>query len=179
MAGIINWKIFLERREQEFSSTQINLSKDISDKIISWGQDNISDEELYNKEGFGREDTIHVTVLFGLHIVTPILVRKIIKDFPAIRTTLGRISIFESEEYDVVKIDIHGNDLHLLNKKLSDLPHTKTHPRYYPHVTIAYVKKGCGKKFVGDKEFEYTKIILNDFVFSSKDRKYTHIKLKD
>jgi 2'-5' RNA ligase len=174
----MNWQLFLEKREREFSSTQLLLPKDISEKIIQWGKEEIEDEEIYSKEGFGREDEIHTTVLFGLHDDTPTRVKQIVEGSGAIKITLGKVSLFKNDEYDVVKLDVESPTLKLLNKRLSRLPYTNTHKEYNPHVTIAYVLPGHGLKFEGRDDFEGTELTLTDFEFSSKSREKTKIKLK-
>ena len=78
-------------------------------------------------------------------------------------------NIFTNDDYDVVKIDVSGSELHQLNKKLQVLPHTNNYPKYQPHVTIAYVKKGQGKKYVGIAEFKDKEIHGDHIVFSSKN----------
>jgi hypothetical protein len=48
----------------------------------------------------------------------------------------------------VLKLDVDCDVLHKVNKELSKLPHTTEYPNYKPHVTIAYLKPGLGKKYL-------------------------------
>lgn len=171
------WKQFLEEKAaHEFSSTQVNLPEPLAGQIRRWGHQFIADEDVDTEEG--REDEIHVTVLFGLHTNEPDEVKKALKGVGPIELTLGKTSIFECEDYDVVKLDVESDDLHRLNKKLSDCcEHTQTHPTYKPHCTISYVKKGCGKKYVGNDKFAGTKIEIDEVLFSNKERIKKAIKL--
>jgi len=177
---MITWQEFLEKKNTnyDFSSTQVNLPSNLSDKILSWGKNNIPDDVLYDRKGFGREDEIHATVLFGLHDMQPNAVEKILQDAKPIKLELGKISLFSSDEYDVVKINVKSPDLHRLNTKLkSSLEYTSTHPGYKPHVTIAYVKKGEGKKYDGNKTFDGDDATIDEVIFSSKNGTKTKIRL--
>lgn len=168
----------LERTEHEFSSTQVNLPLSIASKMIRWGRELIPDKALYVKDGdFGREEEVHVTVLFGLHANKADQVKEILEGEPPIHLTIGKTSIFESQEYDVVKFSVESEDLKRLNQKLRACEHTNTHPSYIPHCTIAYVKKGLGKKYVGKDKFDGTEIVLHEVLFSNKSRIKTHIPL--
>jgi 2'-5' RNA ligase len=66
----------------------------------------------------------------------------------AIKITTKNITHFETPDYDVVKFDVKSKDLVKLNKLLTDsFEFTTDYPDYHPHMTIAYVKKGTGKKY--------------------------------
>jgi 2'-5' RNA ligase len=62
-----------------------------------------------------------------------------------------------------------------INEKLSILPHTTDFPDYNPHITIAYVKKGKGKKYVVDN---YNATLSSKKVMYSADEK-TMFKLEE
>jgi len=50
---------------------------------------------------------------------------------------------------------------------MAEYPHTTDYPDYHPHMTIAYVKKGMGKKYAEDlKDFSITP---DKFVYSKID----------
>lgn len=171
------WQQFLlEKAEHEFSSTQVNLPGSIASKIRHWGHQFVSDSDVDPEEG--REDEVHVTVLFGLHDNEPDDVEAALEGEGPIKLTLGKTSIFECDKYDVVKLDVNSEDLHRLNAKLRDhCEHTQTHPQYKPHCTIAYVKKGVGKKYIGSDKFAGTKLEIDEVLFSNKSRVKTAIRL--
>jgi len=83
-----------------------------------------------------------------------------------IEATLGKMSVFENDKYDVLKVDVTGESLHDLNGKLSELPNEQTFPEYKPHLTIAYLKKGEGAKYAGDPRFEGQKLSFDTLTFS-------------
>lgn len=174
----------VEFARHSFSSTQFNISE--AGYSRSHGSPlpelkklaaSIPDDELADD---GREDNFHITALFGLHDDTPEDVRDLVSDFGPVHVTLGKTSIFPAKEdadYDVVKIDIEGDDIHRLNKLLKTLDHTSTHPKYHPHLTLAYVKAGEGNKYVGKNPLTGREISFDALQFSNKDRKKTVISL--
>jgi 2'-5' RNA ligase len=115
-------------------------------------QDIIDDDDLYepkDETGFGREKEPHVTILYGLH--DDIEDKDIADEVDKIKTPgikLGKVSSFENDKFDVLKFDVVSSDLHELNKEFKEFPHTSTFPKYEPHSTIAYVKKGKAKEYI-------------------------------
>jgi len=167
-----------------FSSVQINLPKDLSKKIIAWGKQHIPDEVVFRdpeNPSFGRENEIHITVLYGLHSKVSKDTRMIVKDVKPFTIELGKISIFDhSDLFDVVKIEVHSPALHKLNKKLCDnVSYTSKYKTYKPHVTIAYVKHGKGKDYVGKTPFKGETFEANHVVFSSREGSKERIKLNE
>lgn len=123
-------------------------------RLIKILQQLIPDEELYidkkQPEKLGKELESHVTLLYGLHKeVSDEDVERIIKDWAPINLKITGISIFENsdKDYDVVKLDVDPKTLSKYNKELKKFPFTNDYPDYHPHITLAYVKKGFGKKY--------------------------------
>ena len=181
------WQKFLDEKEnqqRDFSSTQINLPKAITNEIIAFSKEHIPDSFLYQKENnayddYGREINSHVTILYGLKDEDPDAAKKILEQQRPVVLKLGRISAFDTnDEYDVIKIDVNSPDLHKLHKLLKALPFHNDYPRYQPHVTIAYVKKGKGKRIIGNGTFDGEIIKTNKVVFSSLNGDKTEIELK-
>lgn len=161
-------------KPREFSSTQVNLPPDVADSVRQTAA-KIPDEDLVED---GREDEPHTTVKFGLHTNDAEDVRPLLANEPPVKVKFGKVSLFENDDADVVKIDVDSPDLHRLNKKIADaLPHTDTRPEYKPHVTLAYVKPGMGKKYLGLNDLEGQEITLNAITFSGKDRQKIEIPL--
>lgn len=103
---------------------------------------------------FGLEDEPHVTLLYGLHEEVSLdTVKSIVENHNFGPIVAFNASIFEPEKYDVLKFDIRypikgGAFLHKCNQDLVKLPHTTDFPNYHPHMTVAYIKKGLGQKYV-------------------------------
>lgn len=113
--------------------------------------DAINPKDVYEEEGdrtYGFENEPHTTLLFGLHQeVTPKQVQKTLNQFTFGPCTISNASLFENEKYDVLKFDVSGEGLHACNKALRDFPHTNSFPDYHPHLTIAYLQPGTGKRY--------------------------------
>lgn len=162
---------FREREARDYSCVMCPLPWKISEKIRQWGIDNIPDGDLI---GDGREASIHVTVKYGLHNHDPFELRPLLQNYGPIEITLGKISLFENGKEDVIKIEVTSPRLVQLNSLITKhFENTETHPDYIPHITIAYVKSGAGKKYEGNGAFEGTKVILDKAEFSGNDYRET------
>ena len=175
----------VEKAEQpvhDYSSTQVNLPKETTRAIKDFGF-KIPDKELYTEKGddsYGREDKPHITVRYGLETTDVKDIAPAFEGIDPIKVRFGKVSIFESDNYDVVKIDVESAGLHKANKKVGEtvsLP-GETFKDYAPHATIAYVKKGEGKKYIGDKSLEGQEAVIDSVFLSAKDGGMYEIKLK-
>lgn len=112
----------------------------------------IDPEDIYYEEGdgsFGLEDEPHTTLLFGLHEgVTSEDVSRVLDNFKFGACRVSDASLFQNPQYDVLKFDVSGTNLHNTNRELKKFPHTNSFPDYHPHLTIGYLKSGRGKKYV-------------------------------
>lgn len=123
---------------RSYSSTQIALDPAAHAAVLKLGK-MIPDRWL---AGDGRETDPHITVKYGIHGSNAAGVRRVLAKERPIKYKLGKISKFELDDMDVVKIDIVSPDLHRINGKIkAAVACTDTHPTYKPHATIAYVKK--------------------------------------
>lgn len=119
-------------------------------------QRKIDKDDIYvdpKDDSFGLErGPGHVTLLYGLHkTVKDSEIKDIINniDFSETNIELTKIGLFENELYDVLKFNVGSNKVLIeANKQLKKLPFTSDYPKYEPHVTIAYLKPGTGKKYV-------------------------------
>lgn len=160
----------------DFASTQANLSGPVADGVRAAGVA-IPKDQLAEK---GTEKEPHITALYGLHDEDPTAVHKLLANEPPITATLGKASIFHTDDADVLKVDVDSPDLHRINKSLASLPHTNTHGEYKPHVTIAYLQKGQGAQYEGKDVPGVTgqTVVLNSIAFSDRSGKQTEIPLK-
>lgn len=171
-----------EPTDYKFSSTQVNLPKEIADQIIAFGK-RIPDEDLREPgetwSSNAREQEPHITVKYGLHGADPKFVREALAGEKPATVKFGKVSLFETnDEFDVVKVDVDSPDLHRLNKLVAESqPVTDTFPDYKPHATIAYVKKGLGKKYAGDTFLEGKTATLDSVMFSGRDGDKVEIPL--
>lgn len=102
-----------------------------------------------NDKSFGLEDTPHTTLLYGFHKEVPVeAIEHVTEIYTYYTCKAHNLSLFEAKDYDVLKYDIDGDNLKETNSDLKHLPHTSTFPDYHPHLTISYLKKGAGQKYV-------------------------------
>ncbi len=165
----------------DYSSTQVNFPEKAATLIKTYGN-KIPDKDLYidpDDPSYGREDEPHITVRYGMETVDVKDIAPAFEGLPPIKVKAGKVSIFEADDYDVVKIDIESPDLLAANKKVGDtvsLP-GETFKDYKPHATIAYVKKGEGQKYVGDTNLEGQEFTIDKITFSGKDGNLHEIPL--
>jgi 2'-5' RNA ligase len=146
-------------------------------------QNLIDEDDLYEPKGetgFGKEKEPHVTILYGFH--TDVLDADIDKEAKKIKSpdiTFGKISAFSNEKFDVLKFDVESDDLHDLNKKFAEFPHTNDYPTYHPHCTIAYLKPKMADKYIKklsdskDMEIKVEKIVYSKADSTKKSYKLT------
>lgn len=159
-------------KKNDYSWVYINLSKEIEELMLDF-KEKIEKEDIFEKE----EDVCdHVTIKYGLKTDDPKDPKSRLEDEKGGEFYLGESSIFETEKYDVVKIEVESEDLKRIHDRLNELPHEDKYPDYKAHATIAYVKKGKGKKYVGkfkiDKAFKFKEVYFGD-----KQKKNHKIKL--
>ena len=164
-----------------YSSTQVDLPKDIADEVIAFGKE-LSDDDVYtnpNDASYGREDNIHATVLYGIHTCNVKAVERLVKDVKPFTIKLDDISFFDSEDYKVMKIDVKSKELHDLNAELRDnLKYTSNYPDYHPHVTIAYMCKDYDDSGLDVGMFKGREVEIDSIVFSPNDGERTTISLR-
>ena len=154
-----------------YSSTQQYLPAALAQEVIEWGYKHVPDRDLYTDStdpSFGRENEIHITVLYGIHTEDPRKVQTLLEGIKPIECALDRMSIFTSSKFDVLKIDVQSAALYALNKKMQTLEYTNGYPLYRPHVTIAYILKGRGNRFVNCKAFKDRTFMMKEVIFSSR-----------
>jgi|LakMenEpi03Aug12_release.lakeMendotaPanAssembly.Ray.scaffolds.fasta_scaffold533343_3 2'-5' RNA ligase len=148
----------MEGHKREFGCVMLDIDVDKTkwNKLI----ESIDESDLYEGESkkdkgeFGVEKQQHITILFGLHSsVKDSEVNEILDKIETIDFDLTKISIFETDEFDVLKYDVVSSDLKKWNKELSKLDNTNEFD-YHPHATIAYLKKGSGKKYIQTLKME-------------------------
>ncbi len=182
----MSFKQFLanESRKNKYTYSSLLLypPEDLTDSIISWGFDHVPNEHLFldpKDPTFGREDDVHITLIYGIHTENPKEIADVFSNESQIECKLGKIDVFtKSDKFDVLIVNVDSEDLHKLNRKArKELEATESYPVYVPHVTICYLKKGQGKQYIGNDIFANEAFKINEIVFSSKTGDKTTIKL--
>lgn len=166
----------------DYQSTQLNLPEQTAQSVKTFA-DQIPTEELSidteTGEG-GVETQPHITVLYGIDNKTQEnKVAELLQGVPPIEVELGNVSIFENDTQDILKVEVKSDQLAQVNEVLSknlDTP-GQTFDTYTPHVTIAYLKKGEGAKYVGNNSFAGQKLTLNSLAFSKNTGEQVEIPL--
>lgn len=163
----------------DWSSTQLNIPEPISTAILKWASDNVPRESLTGEDGEGEGEP-HVTVLYGIDATDPSAVTNALSDQQPVIIKIGKLSLFEGDDSDVLKLEVESPSLDALNKLLrGKVPHIETHFDYEPHITVGYLKIGEGGEFDGKSIPGVTgkRVRLNAITFSSKDGSKVDIPL--
>ena len=139
--------------------------------VSNWDEicSSIDKEDIYEEENdtsYGIQKNPHLTLLYGTaEDVSTEDVKELLEGTGEIKIQVNGIDIFENDKFDVVKFNVEKTEqLQNLFNKLSNLPNENTFKDYTPHMTIAYVKKGMGKKYI--KPNYNHSVISNEICFS-------------
>lgn len=135
-------------------------------------------ERIDPKDLVELETDSHITVFYGLHDPGAERVTHILEQYRGVFATIKGLSLFENE-VDVLKFDIESPVLHELHNHLKLFPYTETHKDYHPHLTVAYLKPGTGRKYLERTELDGVSLVLKSMVYSSPSREHTGIVLND
>jgi len=139
---IKKFEAFLES-EQKAGYVKVNLSIPGWEKVL----DMVDPLDLApNTDGYSKDP--HITVLYGFSALDENEMKSFLENIDMPKISIGKVSIFENPEFDVVKMEADG-DVRQMHENLKRFPHNLTHADYSPHITIAYVKKGTGSKYSG------------------------------
>lgn len=135
-----------------------------SDEIIEL-QKNIEKEDLQDGDYKSLETEQHTSILYGLRDDVSIDdIKKLVLPLENYETICYKLSLFENEKFDVLKMTAHNDSLFKTNEKIRDnCEYKNDYPDYKPHITIAYLKPGAGKKYL-EKKFK-KKIIMKPLKF--------------
>lgn len=137
-------------------------------KLVAFGiASKIKPDDLHE---IGIEDDTHVTVKYGFEDgVTSEMVAQ--KSMPLLPVTMkfGKLSLFKNDEFEVLKVEVESEKLQGMHRQLSNLPNVDNRPKFNPHMTIAYLKPGRGKQYIGDNPLNGRFVQVNDLQFSDKN----------
>ena len=172
-------------RGYDYSCVMAMLDGDASAVVREFARNLIDASDL---SGDGFEDEPHITLRYGLHTESASDVAPVLHPWVRFSARVLGVSLFSTDEYDVVKLDVtgHDGDLHDVHELLGELEHTDTYGEFKPHITLAYVKPGMGAKYAdarfpfwSGKGDEESWLKFNSVRFSSKDGTQTDINLRD
>lgn len=155
----------------EYASTQVDLPIYESSLVMNLAKDIVRKSTLADPPEYGYESHPHVTILYGLHDGKPTIeMVEFIKSYPKFNIRVGKVSLFKSAEFDVVKLEISSSDLHILNSEIKELSdYTQLHPSYVPHITLAYIESGTGDHLEGIDNLNGMSFVANAIMYSNQD----------
>lgn len=152
--------------KKEVGCLMMDLDIPTWDGILS----NIDSKDLDESEDNPLEKTPHITILYGL-IDSELKLDELVEDtkylYHDFQIRLHNISLFEKEDQDVLKFEVDDslNVFAELNKFYrANYSYANEFPEYKPHCTIAYLKKGTGKKYLD---------MMNELLCTSKCMVYS------
>ena len=126
-----------------------DVSKTVIDAIEDI-QDNIDKDKLYdgeNEPGWvenGLQKLFHITVLFGVKDNVGDTIKRAFNKYPTVLVETTGIKYFDTNpDFDVAVVKCKSEELTKIHNELKDtLANEDSYPKYNPHITIAYLKKG-------------------------------------
>ena len=166
------------RIAHSYSCLMAVLPDDAVDKLRQFGL-SIPDDCIYQDDSGdkGRETEFHTTIKYGIHTKDPEEVKEaIVPLLKPLGARLGKVTVFNGDEYVVLKVSVQSEDLTRMNQAVrQNLECTDTYPDYKPHVTIAYLKKDPKnplyfQDFCTD-EFDGMEVVSGKLKFTTPDKK--------
>jgi hypothetical protein len=140
-------------------------------RITAWAHENVGELDL---AGDGYENDAHVTVLYGFTPdVRPEEVNEVVlRHAPeGVDLRLGAVGFFTNDpDYDVLKVSVESGGLQALHYSLCAAFSGRVqsdYPDYHPHLTLAYVKKGCCRHLEGNASLSGWAFRCSEFTFST------------
>lgn len=184
-----------ETRVREFSCVMAAITGETAEQLRRMSQQ-IAVEDIDPEDGLTSDP--HVTVRYGLHENDIARMTEFLRWVQPFEIRFGKLKTFEADDNrpnsDCLVMEIQGVDpyekdfgpaspawdpLSSLHHQLGALgPHTDTYDEYRPHLTLGYVKKGKGKKYVKmENPFEGKTYWVETLVFSPAVGAKTTIEL--
>jgi hypothetical protein len=127
----------------------------------------------------------HVTFIFGFTNRIPItesrqLMAEVLEHCPK---TLGidrRPSLFQNEDFDVLKFNVHVPDClrGYRSRVMSRYDCKQNYPDWIPHLTVGYLKRGTGIKYLGTR-FRSDSISIEAVSFNQPQQKQRIVYERD
>lgn len=107
-----------------------------------------TDEEKKDNQ-YGLEKKSHVTLALCLDSDADLTkLKELLLPLKEYKCILNNISIFENDDYDVLKADVKCPNMHkTYNKIKENFELHSAYKEYHPHMTIAYMQKGMADKY--------------------------------
>lgn len=151
----------------------------VASQLMTFGKQIISDDMLYfdpqEPDDYGREKDPHITIKFGLtQPYTPQQMTDFLKEAKPFFIRILGMDVFSNSQFDVVKMNVEGEELRRLRQIFDKLPNVDDHPVYQPHLTLAYVKPGVGKAYQNRTIGKFARVPISQIVYSDRGKKSSY-----
>lgn len=168
------------RESREYSCLMAHMPREFADHIRHLTRQ-IDRREIV-KPAFEPGEQPHVTVLYGLHTKNPAEVHQAVKSSnppPSAEVEVGKLGVFRTSKFDVLKFDVKSPDLERLHHQVKKLPNSFSFGSYEPHVTVAYLKRGTADKYAAwlDSALQGRRVRVGSLVFSTPEKHVSVIPL--
>ena len=141
--------------------------------FISNLQSIITPDELYYDGGLhnGLEDESHVTLAHKLNRNTSLgLLQSYLMPLSAYTATLTSVIMFDNAaDYDVLVAEVESEQFMTTNNLIMQNVDNGQNFSYIPHMTIAYLKKGCAQKYLSTQPTAPIEMSPQTFFYSITD----------
>ncbi len=118
----------------------------------------------------GLELWPHVTLFHGLHSLDPSPVFNATAPLGSLKVVPGKLGMFEGDGHDVLYVTVdNAADCGRWNRAASGLPNTPSDHGYVPHITLAYLKPGKGKQYLGRDDLSGGPVAVETVVYATPD----------
>ena len=126
-----------------------------------------TDEEKKDNQ-YGLEKESHVTLAPCLDSDADLTkLKELLLPLKEYKCILNNISIFENDDYDVLKADVKCPNMHkTYNKIKENFELHSAYKEYHPHMTIAYMQKGMADKYKKKMLDKIEELTPTSFYFS-------------
>lgn len=166
----------LKIEAKRHSTVMLIPPKDIVDEIVEYNT------KLFTDGLIEIETRPHITILHGLLTNDVNEVSKVLTPFHPIRVMFGKNNMFMADNYmdfDIVRIDVFGEYLTRLRRRLLTLENKQTYMSYVPHITLAAVRANYAIDYVGQNPFIGRKFVVDELLFSPAEGEKVIIKGDD
>lgn len=164
-------KITTKAAKGDYSWVSLRMPEPIRDACKKM-RDRIDPADIIEKEGFP-----HITVKYGLTTDEPDDVKGVLYGAKGGEVEFGKTTLFEHDDQDVLKVSVKSDALNVINERISRLPNEDKYPEYHPHMTLAYLQPGTGKKYKSMGDLDGTTIEFDEVVFEDTKAEKTTIQL--
>ena len=176
---MIRLKPLISEVKYDYGCVMAYPAPELSAQMIAFGKNIITDDMLYldpnEPDDYGRERDPHITIKFGLtESYPPSKIGEYIQGTKPFFVRITGMDIFSNPKFDVIKMNIEGEELTRLRQIFDQVPNVDEHKIYHPHMTLAYVQPGMGKPFQNRSVGKFARVPITRIVYSDRGKKSSY-----